>query len=333
MVNFGRHRLSYRVIPEENDWIRLEVHHKNQGVRKEIETHLDDPRWFLRHVAANHGGIMAKKHLKEIVSRFKSHFQTGRVSIILMGGHDESPTAVLFRGGRQTVKIPQTLQQSKGQTLTKQVTSCLMQKLMLEFSECWIGREERHPSGLSYSFSPEEPYQRLSLRRFNQVWKWTSDASPQVRDCLKRGICADVTHHLEQSRRFYKERTNQKGENFKPDITMYRRESSTIFFIHFEVNRMNPWENLRLMWAFSMRHPERRIRFLQWLSQYNNPGFQFRKEYWLARVLGEAVGWPANFSYRAVILEKVYQNDEPSDEEVDEICRRLLREVKALMSI
>ncbi len=95
---------------------------------------------------------------------------------------------------------------------------------------------------------------------------------------------------------------------------------------------MNPWENLRLMWAFCVRHPQLKIRFLQWLNQYNNPGFQFRKEYGLTRVLGEAVGWPANFSYRAVIREKVYQKDQPSTEEVDEICRSLLREAKVYMS-
>ncbi len=109
MVDFGRHRLSYRVISEKNDRIRLEVHHKNQGVRKEIQTHMDDPRWFLKYLTVNHGGIMARKYLKEVVSRFKGHFQEGRVSIVLIGGHEGSPTRALFLGGRQTVKIPQTL--------------------------------------------------------------------------------------------------------------------------------------------------------------------------------------------------------------------------------
>lgn len=331
-TDFGGHTLSYRVIPVENGWIHLEVHHKNHDIRRQIEKHLDDPRWFLRYLTVDDSGIIAIKHLKEVVSQFQDHFREGHVSVILVEDREQSLTKADAAARRRPLGTDGTLRLRKEQSLTKKVTDYLLEKLLPEFSECWIGSERACPKGLSYLFGPEVHYRRLPLRRANQVWKWSLDNGLRVKDCLDHGICSDITQHLEESQKFYKEQPSQRGERFRPDITIYCPKLPSIMFIHFEVNRMNPWENLRLMWAFAQRYPQLKIRFLQWLNQYNNPEFQFHRQYKLARVLGEASGWAPNFCYQPVILAKVYAKDNPCIEDVYEICQHLIKEAKVFMS-
>jgi hypothetical protein len=90
---------------------------------------------------------------------------------------------------------------------------------------------------------------------------------------------------------------------------------------------MNPWENLRLMYAFAQRYPTLEIRFLQWLNQYRNTSFTFHRKYLLAKILGEAEGWPQNFHYCPVILERPYPKEKPTGQAVCEVGTALISAV------
>jgi hypothetical protein len=67
------------------------------------------------------------------------------------------------------------------------------------------------------------------------------------------------------------------------------------------------------------------------LNQYHNTGFTFRREYLLAKVLGEAEGWPKNFHYKAVVLDKPYPKDNPASQAVNEVGIALISKVVKLL--
>jgi hypothetical protein len=195
------------------------------------------------------------------------------------------------------------------------------------FPDFDLGTEEQCPRGLTYSFGRFDTYRRLALRRRNSVWKWTKESRDQLKYCLSQGLCSDISHHLEDSTKFYAE-TSQTSESFKPDLTVCRQPE--IFFVELEVHRSFPWENLRLMDAFSRRYPLLKIHFIQWLNKYDNPAFTFQRDYRLSRILGEAHGWPDNFLYHAIVLDRSYPKDNPTEEDIVTVSQRLLDALQKL---
>ena len=84
-MDFGINKLSYRVLPLKEGCIVVEVHHDNQGMRREIERHRDDPKWFLRLLAEKQEGSRARQHLRDAVRKYERYFREGEVTFIAAG--------------------------------------------------------------------------------------------------------------------------------------------------------------------------------------------------------------------------------------------------------
>jgi hypothetical protein len=79
--DYGTRKVLFRVIEKNDRRIEVLVCHANIAERKKVNAHSTNPGYFIEHHDAYvRSMIRAKYWLARVVSDYRNHFETGRVS-------------------------------------------------------------------------------------------------------------------------------------------------------------------------------------------------------------------------------------------------------------
>jgi len=82
---YGVDKNLYKPVLMEDGHLEIQVLHKNKEVRNFIENHMDDPEYFLDNLDIYKVSKQtARKWLAEIVMDYRSYFEEGRVTFVMI---------------------------------------------------------------------------------------------------------------------------------------------------------------------------------------------------------------------------------------------------------
>jgi len=84
-TKYGDRKVLFGVIQKPGGRIEVRVYHANVSERKVVKAHSANPRYFIEHYHTySRSKIRAKYWMAQVVSGYRSHFDSNRVDFVLV---------------------------------------------------------------------------------------------------------------------------------------------------------------------------------------------------------------------------------------------------------